>query len=480
MMPLQKHGGVFRIASELRKHDYSVMCLDMGAFERVSKLDQIAEILSNVVTETTLWVGFSTSFFDKIFGLNFRSKRETSPKLEAFLAFIRTLNPDIKIIAGGSRYFPLERHGVTIFKGYSDKEIVDFTKWCSTKKLSNLEFTTSLVQGTEFKEFSSSQIRYVKEDLVQSLDAPPIEISRGCIFKCKFCAFPLNGKTKGDWVKHGEILLDELNYNYDKFGITHYTFTDDTYNDSLDKLKYLHDTVFSKLKFQIHFSSYLRLDLLMRFPESIEYLKASGLRSAMFGIETINHQSAKAIGKGVEPYTQLEYIRELKQNAFKDILISSGFILGLPYDTFDTLQEFDEFLSSDRNYLDSWHISALGLTPPNRFNNTFYSEFDLTYEKYGYEVDDFGWFNKNTGLSYAHCYQIAETIMEKSKKHPKCKFAGFSYNYVRRLGIPESDIITLSRTELESKYNLGLLSNQECETYVTSMLNLSRDIKNLR
>ena len=60
MMPLQKHGGVFRIASELRKHDYSVMCLDMGAFERVSKLDQIAEILSNVVTETTLWVGFST------------------------------------------------------------------------------------------------------------------------------------------------------------------------------------------------------------------------------------------------------------------------------------------------------------------------------------------------------------------------------------------------------------------------------------
>ena len=471
-MPLQKHGGVFRIASELRKHGYSSMCIDICTFAHINKIDQLKEVLSNIISDNTLWVGFSTTFFDKVFGFT-----SNDIEAESFIAFLKSLNPNIKLISGGAKYFPVEKHDIKIFKSYSDKEIVEFTDWCKNNKTSNLEFHTSLINGSEFKDFASSQIKYTNTDLIHHLDALPIEISRGCIFKCKFCAFPLNGKTKGDWIKQGKILLDELNYNYENFGVTHYTFTDDTYNDSLDKLKYLDDTVFSKLTFKIHYSSYLRLDLLMRFPESIPYLISSGLRSAMFGIESINHQSAKAIGKGVNPYTQFEFIKELKQNDFKDILITSGFILGLPHDTLDTFKEFEDFLFSDNNYLDSWYINALGIFPPNKSKQNYYSEFDLNHEQYGYEMTPNGWYNKNTGLNVSQCHQIAAAITEKSSKHKKFKFGGFSYNYVRRFGISDTELINLPRKDLY-KYNINTLIKQECETYVNDMVNLSYTLKN--
>lgn len=475
LMPLQKHGGVFRIASELRKHNYSTLCIDMCAFEHINKIDQLKEVLSNVVGNETLWVGFSTTFFDKLFGLTIKSTNDND--VHEFIQFIKTLNPKIKIISGGTRQFPLQQYGVKIFKSYSDKEIIEFTNWCLTNNKSKLEYHTSLINGSEFKDFATSKIEYTSADLIHKLDGLPIEISRGCIFKCKFCAFPLNGKTKGDWIKQGQVLLDEFNRNYEMLGVTHYTFTDDTYNDSVDKLKYLHDTVFSKLKFKISYSSYLRLDLLMRFPESVSYLKSSGLTSAMFGIETINHQSAKSIGKGLNPYTQLEYVKALKQGEFKDTLITSGFILGLPHDTVDTFKEFEDFLFSDKNYLDSWYINALGISPPENSKNSFYSEFDLNYTQYGYEMTNEGWCNNNTGLTYKQCQTIANDITEKSKKHSSFKFGGFSFNYVRRFGIPDDELMNLSRKEIVSKYNINTLMIRECESYVNDMIKLSHDIK---
>jgi hypothetical protein len=448
-MPLQKHGGVFRIASELRKHNYSALCIDICAFDHINKINLLKEVLSNTISTETLWLGFSTTFFDKILGLTLKSTDDI--EIQSLIEFIKSVNPSIKIISGGTRQFPLQQYGVKIFKSYSDKEIVEFTNWCATNTKSNIEFHTTLINGSEFKDFALSKIAYTDTDLIHNLDGLPIEISRGCIFKCKFCAFPLNGKTKGDWIKQGQVLLDELNYNYETLGVTHYTFTDDTYNDSIDKLKYLHDTVFSKLNFKISYSSYLRLDLLMRFPESISYLKSSGLKSAMFGIESINHQSARSIGKGVDPYTQLEFIKELKQSEFNNILITSGFILGLPHDTKDTFEEFEDFLFSDKNYLDSWYINALGITPPKNSKNSFYSEFDLNYSQYGYEITQDGWYNKNTGLTYKQCYSVANEITEKSKKCSNFKFGGFSFNYIRRFGISESDLMNMSRKEIVSK-----------------------------
>ena len=65
----------------------------------------------------------------------------------------------------------------------------------------------------------------------------PVEFARGCIFKCKFCSYPMNGKQNLDFVKDPELLYQELSDNYKNFGIKHYMIVDDTFNDHKEKLE---------------------------------------------------------------------------------------------------------------------------------------------------------------------------------------------------------------------------------------------------
>jgi radical SAM superfamily enzyme YgiQ (UPF0313 family) len=38
----------------------------------------------------------------------------------------------------------------------------------------------------------------------------PLEVARGCIFRCKFCAYPMNGKQQLDFVRSESQLMYEL------------------------------------------------------------------------------------------------------------------------------------------------------------------------------------------------------------------------------------------------------------------------------
>jgi len=454
--PLIKHGGVFRLASELRKNSYSVQCIDICAFLTCNQLHRLISILEKVIDEKTYWLGFSTTFFEE----------QDKEKFNKFIEDIKFNFPKLKIISGGSRTLQLDNVDY-IFKNYNEIEIIEFTDICSKKsKLKNLKYSMKIIDGSEYQEFHSSQIFYTLQDLVHPLDSLPIEISRGCIFNCKFCAFPLRGKRKGEGIKDAETLVEELTRNYEEYGIKHYSFLDDTHNDSVEKLKYLDKYVYKKLKFNIEFTAYLRLDLIMRYPEMINLLKDAGLKSALFGIETLNPKSAKVIGKGKDPKKQIEFLQELKSKEFSDILISSGFIFGLPFDTVETVEELEEFLFSNENPLDGWHPSPLGITPPSlSAKKAYFSEFDLNFEKYGYQITDKGWENKITGLTSEYCVEKINQLIKKSRSSDRYKIAGFVFNYVKRFGISTEDCLKNSWPENLKKYNLTHAIYTECKIY---------------
>jgi hypothetical protein len=306
----------------------------------------------------------------------------------------------------------------------------------------------------------------------------PIEISRGCIFKCKFCAFPLNGKSKGEWIKHHEILKDELIYNYETYGITKYIFADDTYNDSLDKITDLYENVFDKLPFKLNFTSYLRLDLMHRFPESVEVLQKSGLKSAMFGIETNNGESAKSIGKGLEFQKQVEFIKKIKKNEFKEILTHSAFILGLPKDTKNSMESLKEFLLSDNNPLDEWVCRPLALNPVNYSQHKkYFSEFDLNFEKYGYKIlnDDksdihrMKWSLDGKDFDYDYCLNFSNEINEESENLPNMRFGAQLFARYSTI-LPENEVLSMSRLQLKEKYDLRFLIKDYIINYYKRLL----------
>ena len=215
-LPTFKYAGTFRIATELRKNNYEVHCIDVSAFNN-DDID-LKLILEKIISKDTLWLGISTSFLTTVFGFPFyktdnaykRANPNIASRLLKFTDFIKTLNPDIKLISGGSRLFPLEEYGFIIFKGYVDSEVLEFTNLCAAGQ--NIDITS--ITGTEFKDFTQSNIQYEVSDIIKQNDCLPIEVSRGCIFKCKFCAFPMNGKTKGEWIKNEIVLVDEFKRNY--------------------------------------------------------------------------------------------------------------------------------------------------------------------------------------------------------------------------------------------------------------------------
>ena len=143
--PTTKSAGPFRIASELRKNGYTVNCIDISSFNYIK--EDIREILENIITKDTLWVGISSSFLYQILGLKyFRfeiNNKKNDVELESQITnqvnFLKNLNPDIEIITGGSRVFQLEKFGFRVFDGYVDTEILEFTNWCRDKKKNNFD-----------------------------------------------------------------------------------------------------------------------------------------------------------------------------------------------------------------------------------------------------------------------------------------------------------------------------------------------------
>ena len=487
----QKTAGPFRIATELRKHGFTVRCIDLQVFKGID--ENFKKVFSSMVSNKTLWTGFSGTFLRDIFGkpqlpsLVEKTIHKNNPDffdtgIKEFVNFAKELNPKMKLLLGGARLHQLESFGFVTFEQYVDKEIVDYTKWLAKlSKNIDLQFYSNKIIGKEYENFSTSQIVYDKTDIIESVDTLPLEIARGCIFKCKFCSYPLNGKKKGDWIKRSETLKDELLRNYEQFGVTNYAFTDDTYNDSLDKLKLLQDEVYSKLPFNIKFASYIRLDLIVRYPEMADILKESGLTSAVCGMETINPRSAKAIGKGLDPQVQIDFARELKENTWNNILMSSNFILGLPHDTKETVDEFENWLFSENNPFDYWYVFALGIFPVGSNKSYYQSEFDLNYAKYGYEmIKDIdhpdhlqaGWRNNRTKLNMMYCAAKASHILKRSQ-NSRWKFGGWTWPIIQEF-VSEKDILTLSQQECREKYNLTELQYQKKLKYTNQLLDLSK------
>jgi radical SAM superfamily enzyme len=493
-MHLSKTGGPFRIATELRKNNYSVLCIDLTAFSNsTTKLDPALKlILSKAIGKNTLWVGISGSFLWNIFGLPYHAEKllantsYTDPQLTqgitSFIDFVKSLNSDIRFLIGGSRSWDLSAFGFVTFQGYVDREIVTYTKWLNDEKTAiPLSFYSNCITNKEYDQFTTSQIIYHEDDIVLENETLTIETARGCIFKCKFCGFPLNGKTKGEWVKQANILKDELIQNYQKHGVTKYYFSDDTYNDSIDKIKFLYDEVYSKLPFKPEFTSYLRLDLMCRFPESAEILKQSGLKSATFGIETLNTKSAKSIGKGMDPFDQLDYLRELKKSSWKDIITHSAFIFGLPHDTEEDFEKFDEWATSDRNPLDDWKIEPLYIVPKEFFNVYYFSFLDHEYASHDYEiltneipklsdtlVTLHPWRNSRTGLDFETCFKKAKEL--NAKHWPVRKTAMWGYFYYQRFGLPAMDLLTNTNQEIDQNYRIAPALAAEKTKYKVALI----------
>jgi hypothetical protein len=383
----QRAIGAYQLANFLRQHNITVQVID---FTDAFTSDELIAAVEKFIGTNTKVLGISSTFYQQeVSESDLRDNKNYHRGTIGFLpnnivdtvSTIKNKYPSIKTVVGGgnSNNFINDPLFDTVVHGYAEQAFLEyFTK----KNIYPKEGSTYIVNGDNIK-FDIENLRHswAKNDCILPNETLPIEISRGCIFKCKFCGYPLNGKKKFDYLRSPDMIVEELVSNYEQYGTTNYLFADDTFNDSTYKLEQLHKRI-TQLPFKINFTTYLRLDLLHSHQEQLPLLKELGLRSAFFGIESLNDKTSKFIGKGMSSTKVKDFLLELKNNIWKeDISMLCTFIVGLPY---------EDISGTDKSF--AWTQQA-GLNTAwaplsINANHRYKSDIAINYEKYGYTLLD--------------------------------------------------------------------------------------------
>ena len=362
------------------------------------------------------------------------NKRVINPLFESFIKNLKSNFPSNKIVIGGAGLIStFIYHNLPIdhmFVGYGEdaakKELVSILKG---------EKVSDEIHQNPFElkyDFHSSGNTFHPTDVILPNEVLPLEVSRGCRFKCKFCGFALIGrKMTEEYIRSKDKIFNELMHNYENFGTTNYNILCDTFNESNEKLLMMKEIFdeFNKITGeQIHFNSYLRLELLHRFPEQINMLRDMGIIGINLGIETLHYPSAKAVGKGIRTEEVYKTVSAMRRSWGKEARIHSGFILGLPHETRETANKWLTSLYNGELDLTTWKLTALRINT-NRRNEYLVSTFDKESDKYGYKmIDNKRWENEH--WSFDECDDIAIEWARKYALKGIVKFSDHPWGYI--------------------------------------------------
>jgi hypothetical protein len=477
---VQRGLGAYRVASELKKQGYDAVVID---YIQYMSTEEIINAISKVLTKDTLWLGYSSSFF--ILRKNDGSPLSPVEKLYQSTPYrqITTIydyvraNSKAKIVFGGafSLISQADPEVDYYIVGYGDVSTVDLTHYLAGKKDKIEHYEEKDINGSKTIVIDSGKYPEPAMDTLQTVwyddnvnllpgEGVPLEFARGCIFKCKFCSYPLLGKKKGTYIRDMEEVRDEMLKLWETRGTEHFYITDDTFNDDNDKMEEFHK-LFTSLPFKPKFSCFLRLDLIDRFPHQADLLLEAGLVGNFFGIETLNHKSGKAIGKGLHPERVKERLKWVRDKWKDKVNIGTAFIFGLPYDDEKYFQELWDYVHSPDYPAQNTTFNALFMTDKNKSTNPYQSEFSMNPEIYGYSFDEYGWVHEEQKLDYRMCTDIANSFNRSML--PTTYIADFQMISYLSLGVALEDILKYNQFDLMKHYDIPKLNAEKISQYKT-------------
>lgn len=473
---VQRSLGPYRIASELKKHGYNAQVID---YTQYMTTEEVIKAISKHLTRKTLWVGYSSTFFykqrDRI-ATSLEKLYQSNPydRMQQIFSFIRS-NSNAKIVFGGA--YALHNHADPMvdfyLAGYGDVAVVDMTNYIAGKtntlhSAKEIKFDNSnsiLIDSGKYPEPSMDQLQtFWHDDNVNLIpgEGVPLEFARGCIFKCKFCSYPLLGKKKGTYIRDMEEVRDEMIMVWEKYGTDKFYITDDTFNDDNDKMEDVHK-MFTSLPFKPKFVSFLRLDLINKFPHQADLLLEAGLVGNFFGIESFNHKSSRAIGKGLHPDKIKSRLSWVADKWKGKVNIGVGLIIGLPYDDDKYYRELWDYIHSSEYPAHYTSVNGLHITDKSKGINLYGSEFAMNPEIYGYKFNEQGWYHEEQGTDFTSSLRIAEQFNDSL--HDKIKIADFQVITSLATGVSMDDILNLTINQITQKYDIPSMNKQRIDYY---------------
>jgi len=342
----------------------------------------LKEYLEKLIEEDSDVVGFSTYYTNFL------------PTLW-MIKELRKRKPNVTIIMGGpechEKNFDKPEEVDYYFIGESEQNILDFFEnW--EKGVKPIDAAIGgLYSDTRIDIDSLPYPDYSDFDLTKYWGKNSIcaEISRGCIAKCSYCTEVYYWKFRD---RGAQTVVDELEYQVKKYGISFVSFVDSLMNGNLKEFRsFCQELVDRKLGF--NWWGYARADGRMDL-EFYKLMKEAGCQGFNYGIESGSDTVLKLINKK-------NTVAEINQNIIDSdkvgMKVSACWVIGAP-------GEDIEAFSHSFNMLWNHRARILAVSPGPGLGDNLGSDYD-NREKYNLNPRDRqilgGWYTldfKNTRL----------------------------------------------------------------------------------
>lgn len=327
------------LAAVLRKEGARVGILDLGI---VGNYEGIEKIFEKVRPR---YIGFTstTPLFPKICELSFKCRQ--------------ILGNEVTLVLGGPHATAVPKEAletsefdILVF-GEGEATIVDIWKGVEKSKIDGIYYKEN---GTVIKNPKRSRIKclddlpFLAVDLFDSQNyvsakalskATPnfqYESSRGCIGICTFCNKNISGNNYRP--KSPERVVEEIEYILG-FGYKEIRFVDDQFNADIDRAIKICELIIKKnLKFPWSLASGIRVDTVNE--EFFKVAKRAGCYQIGVGFESGTQEGLDSIKKGVTIEQSLNCAKLMRKAGIE---IIGFFILGLPDDTIESMEETIKF-----------------------------------------------------------------------------------------------------------------------------------------
>ncbi|MFC1847963.1 B12-binding domain-containing radical SAM protein [Chloroflexota bacterium] len=338
--------GLLYLAAILEHNDYEVDVLDLlvSRYTKDKIKRKLEQYQPDIVGVTSVTMNYPTA--------------------SDILKYCKSVNPDITTLIGGPH--------VT----FAPSETLNEAPWIDIVVMGEGELTMlDIVSGKKRENiegiaFRSDGVHITPQRaLIENLDELPLPArhlfpisryhvlashcslitGRGCPFNCIFCVGSKMGGRRARF-RNPKLVVDEIEEGL-SYGFDEVNFEDDLFTLNHKHLHAICDEIIARgLEFK--WSVFARVDTVN--PEILQKLKKAGCDWLCYGIESGNQQILDLVKKKIT----LDKIREsVKMAKDAGVNVLASFILGLPGETKETLQQTMDFAQELDTYY-GFHVLA--------------------------------------------------------------------------------------------------------------------------
>jgi len=322
--------GIASLAAVARNSGHDVVILD----PQVNNMD-LMQLINRIIAEKPDYLGLP-AYTEEVIDAGKIASR------------VKRRNRDIVTILGGQHLTSLPKQTLKEF-GSIDIGCVGEGE-ATLKEILDKEPLEN-INGIVYRDNKGAVVQNPVREVCESLDdlpipawdlydckqyeVMPVEPLRGCPFDCVFCFRSLGKKVR---YKSPKRIVDEIEHNIKNYGFKRFDLKSGTFPLSKEHCMKFCDEL-EKRGLDVEWIASTRVDTIDE--ETMFRMRQCGCDEISVGIESADERLLKQCGKGLDLQMAENVIKSAKKTNFK--IIELNFILGLPYETKETLQATKRF-----------------------------------------------------------------------------------------------------------------------------------------